>query len=218
MRVAYATLICPLQAGTLIQALIICSQTGVTSQRLTSAEYCTSCYSVFPSSFPIPILHVIFTARSPVFTLNRDGIIDFLMCFFPKYFPSCYILRVGPQRDRGILPNLQVSASQLRLYNPDLNSLFVVRTPQGISAAGFSTAQGILGLVQMTGILALVQAHQHTSSFLCHPQIQLLVPSEELGGNPSLHRLTMDICTYKGCLYVSGLNPGAFCYSWLIER
>lgn len=62
MRIAYATLICPLQAGTLIQALITCSQTGVTSQRLTSAEDCMSCYSEFPSSFPIAFLHVIFTA------------------------------------------------------------------------------------------------------------------------------------------------------------
>lgn len=103
MRIAYATLICPLQ--TQIEALITCSQTGVTSQRLTSAGDCMSCCSEFPSSFPIPFLHVIFTAHGPVFTLDADGIIDFLVCFLSKCF-SFYILQLAPQRDRGILPNL----------------------------------------------------------------------------------------------------------------
>lgn len=39
MKIAYATLICPLQAGALIQSLITCSQTSITAQSLTSAEY-----------------------------------------------------------------------------------------------------------------------------------------------------------------------------------
>lgn len=116
---------------------------------LTAFNFCWGLHELlFRISLQLPIafLHVTFTALSPAFTLNTDRIIDFLVCFFPKYFSFC-ILQLDPQRDKGILPNLQVSGSLLSLYNPGLNSLFSTRTPRGIAATGFSTEQGILGWV-----------------------------------------------------------------------
>lgn len=103
MKIAYATLICPLQAGALIQSLITCSQTSIASQTLTAAEYQMSCYSVFPSKFIVPIslwLHVIFTVYSPVLALNTELLIS--SCAFSRYF-SCSILQLDPQRHTGIL-------------------------------------------------------------------------------------------------------------------
>lgn len=65
--------------------------------------------------------------------------------------------------------------------------------PQGIAATGFSTEQGILSLLWVTGILALLQAQQHTPSFL-----PSLAPSE---GFEAIYRCTGD----HWCLYIWGM-------------
>lgn len=87
MKIAYATLICPLQAGALIQSLITCSQTSIASQTLTAAEYQMSCYSVI--SFQVHRSHQlvaacnIYSVQSSPCTEHR--VINFLMCFFQVF-------------------------------------------------------------------------------------------------------------------------------------